>query len=198
MELVLVEKNFCSDWDGINPDFVFISKTLAAGYGALSAVITHNKISDVIRKGQGQIQYSNTHQGHSINVAAALAVQNIINNKKFLKSVVSKGNYLRDNINSSLKDNDFFLNVRGRGLRNSIEYNCSNNSLFGALLKREMFDKYNIIIDSKWHRICLPLALNISKKELDENLEKLLSVFNTISKNWNTYKKQKVRDFIFK
>ena len=36
------------------------------------------------------------------------------------------------------------------------------------------------------------------EKELDENLEKLLSVFNTISKNWNTYKKkQKVRDFIF-
>ena len=190
-------KIFCCDWDGINPDFVFIGKTLAAGYGALSAVITHDKITNVIKRGQGQIQYSNTHQGHSINVAAALSVQNIINNKKFLKSVVSKGNYLREYIENSLTNNDFFLNVRGRGLRNSIEYNCSDNNLFGALLKREMFDKYNTIIDSKWHRICLPLALNISKKELDENLDKLVGIFNKISKNWNTFKKQKVRDFIF-
>ena len=79
-------KSFCIDWDGITPDFVFISKTLAAGYGALSAVITKNSIINQIHSKMGQIHYSNTHQGHSLSVAAALEVQKIIQDKKFLKN----------------------------------------------------------------------------------------------------------------
>lgn len=191
-------KNFCCDWDEITPDFIFLSKTLAAGYGALSAVVTHSGISDVIKnKGQGQIQYSNTHQGHSISVAAALAVQNIINQKTFLRKVESKGEYLRKYLHDSLEKNDFYLNVRGRGLRNSLEYKCSNNNLFGTHLKLKLFDQHKIIVDAKWHRICFPLALNISKAQLDENLDKVVKTFNYLKNNWNKYKKRQVRNFIF-
>ena len=43
-------KSYCFDWDNITPDFVFLSKTLAAGYGALSAVVTTNKISETFKK----------------------------------------------------------------------------------------------------------------------------------------------------
>ena len=53
-------KIFCIDWDNITPDFLFISKTLAAGYGALSAVLTKSKISNQIFRENKQIQYSNT------------------------------------------------------------------------------------------------------------------------------------------
>ena len=43
-------KKFCIDYDGITPDFTFLSKTLAAGYGALSAVATRQKLFDNTKK----------------------------------------------------------------------------------------------------------------------------------------------------
>ena len=106
-------KPFCFDWDGITPDIVFLSKTLAAGYGALSAIATTKKIINLIKKKSGQIYYSNTHQGHSLSVAAAVEVQKIIQNQNFLDSINKKELFKR-NSSSELKNNEFFYNVRGR------------------------------------------------------------------------------------
>ncbi len=184
-------KIFCFDWDNIAPDFVFISKTLAAGYGALSAVITHNKITDLISKKSGQIFYSNTHQGHSLSVAAALSVQKIIHKNEFLKNVNKKGSFLRNTLTSELSGNDFFYNVRGRGLRNSLEYNTDNNQKFGNFIKKEMLNK-KIFIDAKWHRVAFPLALNISHKELEQNLNIFLETFKKIQKKWPLLKKESI------
>ncbi len=184
-------KSFCIDWDGITPDFVFISKTLAAGYGALSAVITKSNIINQIHSKMKQIHYSNTHQGYSLSVAAALEVQKIIQNKNFLQEVNKKGIYFRNMIQNEFKENPFFLNVRGRGLRNSLEYSCTDNNLFGTLLKREML-KENIIIDAKWHRICFCFSLRISYKEINQNLEILFDKFNLIQRSWNKYKKKTI------
>ena len=184
-------KNFCIDWDNITPDFIFISKTLAAGYGALSAFITKKKIADVIENKSGQIFYSNTHQGHSLSVAAACATQKIINNNKFLKEVNHKGNFLRKTIKDELKNMEFFFNVRGRGLRNSIEYKSDNNILFSNAIKEQMLKK-NIFVDAKWHRICLPLALNITQKEIENNLDILINVFKNVHNNWFNIKRKKI------
>ncbi len=189
-------KSFCIDWDGITPDFVFISKTLSAGYGALSAVITKNSIINQIHSKMSQIHYSNTHQGYSLSVSAALEVQKIIQNKKFLKEVNEKGIYLRNLIGKEFVNSPFFLNVRGRGLRNSLEYKTTNNNAFGTLLKHEMLKK-NVFIDAKWHRICFCFSLKISYKEIENNLEKIFDTFNSIEKNWNKYKKKIVNQKSF-
>ncbi len=185
-------KNFCIDWDEVTPDFLFLSKTLAAGYGSLSAVITSSNIGNVLHKKNSQIQYSNTHQGFSLSVAAALEVQKIINNRAFLKNVILKGNFLRKTIYDELKNYSFFKNVRGRGLRNSFEYNTTNNSLFGYFLKHEMLKK-KIFIDSKWHRVCLPIALNINYLELEKNLDILIKTFKKVQNNWPKLSKQTVK-----
>ncbi len=188
-------KIYCIDWDKVNPDFVFVGKTLAAGYGAVSAVITNEKIENGIKRGQKQVQYSNTHQGHSLNVAAALSVQKIIHGKNFLKSVVKKGELIREMIHSELKNYDFYLNVRGRGMRNTLEYNCDNKPLFGALIKNRLFNKHQLIVDAKWHRICFPMSLQIKEKEIIENFEKLFNEFKSIQKEWSSLKKKKIEDF---
>ena len=188
-------KIFCIDYDNITPDFIFLGKTLAAGYGALSAVVTSQKLMNIIKNKQGQIQYSNTHQGHSLSVAAALSVQKIINKKKFLSNVYEKGFFLRDIVDCELKNNDFFFNVRGRGLRNSIEYKCENQNLFGLSLKKIMLEKHNIIIDAKWHRICLSPAMIITKEEISKNLSILISEFKSLSKQWV---KKKIRNINLK
>ena len=181
-------KYFCVDYDDITPDFIFLSKTLGAGYGALSAVVTKKRLFNNIEKKQGQIFYSNTHQGHSLSVAGALAVQKIINNKNFLIKVTKKGEYLRNFIHTELSNHEFFFNVRGRGLRNSFEYKCDKQNLFGNLLKKIMIDKHNVLIDSKWHRICFSPALNITRKEIYKNLELLTKEFKILAKDWSNKK----------
>jgi adenosylmethionine-8-amino-7-oxononanoate aminotransferase len=179
-------KYFCFDYDSITPDFVFLSKTLAAGYGALSLVITREELFKQVKKRSGQIYYSNTHQGHSLSTAAALEVQKIINNKYFLNEVNNKGHYLRDIINSELKNHDFFVNVRGRGMRNSFEYNCINKNLFGSMLKDNLKKKYNIFIDAKWHRLCFCSSILITKEEISQYLDLILKEFKTLSKKWSS------------
>ncbi len=172
------------EWDSIKPDFVFLSKTLAAGYGALSAVLVSSKIGENFNKYSKQIQYSNTHQGHLLSVAAAYEVQKIVKNKKFLSNVLKKGNYLRNTINSELADHEFFCNVRGRGLRNSIEYNCENKNVFGVTLAEIMKRKHKMIISGKWHRICLSPSLKIKKDEIDLFRDKFVEEFKKLSARW--------------
>ena len=78
-------KIYCIDWDEISPDFIFLGKTLGAGYVPISAVLTSTKIIESIEKGSGRIENSTTFQGHSLAVAASLE-----SNKLFTKMVLLK------------------------------------------------------------------------------------------------------------
>ena len=126
-------KTFCIDWDQVTPDFLFMGKTLAAGYIPVSAIATKVEIGKKIKDKFGSIQFSTTHQGHSLGIAAALAVQKIIHKKNFLSLVEQKGDYLRKTLDSELGDHEFYSNVRGRGLRNSLEYNCKKTLIWYLL-----------------------------------------------------------------
>ena len=186
-------KSFCVDWDSITPDIIFLGKTLAAGYSPVSALVTKSQIGEAIKKKFGAIQFSTTHQGHSLGVAASLGVQNIIQNKFFLKEVQSKGDYFRKIIGNELKNNKFFKNIRGRGMRNSVEYNCDNNHLFGCALTEYAKNHHNLLLSAKWHRVCFSQAINISWKDLDEVIEKFLITFKENSSNWNKIKLKKFK-----
>lgn len=186
-------KMFCIDWDNVKPDFIFMGKTLAAGYMPVSAIATNSEIEEKIKRKYDAIQFSTTHQGHSLGVAACLAVQNIINNKSFLEKVIKNGNYLRQTLKNELNNSDFFFNVRGRGLRNSLEYKCQNKHLFGIALTEKAKKKFNLLISAKWHRVCFSNAININRKELDEILEKFIKTFKLVSSNWSTKNINKIK-----
>ena len=110
-------KVYCCDWDEVTPDFLFIGKTLAAGYGALSAVVTSSKIENVIKSVQGRLQHTTTYQAHSLSVAAALAVQRIVHKADFLQHVIDLGHLIREMIFDQLGEHQYFRDLRGRGLR---------------------------------------------------------------------------------
>jgi len=186
-------KVHCFDWDNVEPDFVFIGKTLGAGYAPLSAVITTSRIEENIKINHGVIQYSNTHQGHSATIAGALEVQKIIHNDFFFKTVYDPGTHLREKITSSLKNNVFFKNVRGRGLRNSIEYSCKDQHLFGLTLAEQMKTEHNIIISGKWHRVSMSPALIVTWEELDFVIDRFIDQFEKLTKKWDTIEKSKIK-----
>jgi len=173
-------KVYCCDWDNIDPDFIFIGKTFAAGYGALNAVITSKNIEDVIRNGQGRLQHTTTHQAHSLSVSAALSVQKIIHNSSFLQHVTDLGKYMRKTLRDELGGYDFFYDVRGRGLRFAFEYKCDNQNEFGLKLQQNMLNKHNILIDAKWHRINFSPGLIINKDEANFVLEKIITEIKLI------------------
>ena len=115
-------KTFACEWDEVTPDFIFIGKTLAAGYGAISAVLTTDKVFDSISSGQHRLQHTTTHQAHSLGVAAAIEVQKIVQSSKILNNTDKIGSWMREALVSELSDHEFFYDVRGRGLRLSFEY----------------------------------------------------------------------------
>ncbi|MBT5400661.1 aminotransferase class III-fold pyridoxal phosphate-dependent enzyme [bacterium] len=177
-------KIYCCDWDGIKPDFIFIGKTLAAGYGALSAVITSSEVESIIKNGQGRLQHTTTHQAHSLSVSAALAVQKIIHNDDFLSEIYSLGEYMRNTIIKELGDHPFFYDVRGRGMRFSFEYDCKEKNKFGHRLQLEMEQKHSILINAKWHRVCFTPALILGKTKANQVLETFISTFKDVARGF--------------
>ena len=187
-------KIYCIDWDKVKPDFIFMGKTLAAGYIPVSGIATKSKIINSIIDKMGAIQFSTTHQGHSLGVAAAYEVQKIIHNEKFLSNVTKNGNYLRKTLFDELKNHEFFKNIRGRGLRNSLEYRCKDKHLFGVALTDIAKTKENLLISAKWHRVCLSPAINITKKDLDSGLEKFLKCFKKVASQWDSKKIKTIKN----
>tara|TARA_B100001540_G_scaffold316559_1_gene346743 strand:- start:397 stop:1686 length:1290 start_codon:yes stop_codon:yes gene_type:complete len=177
-------KVYCIDYDKISPDFIFVGKTLAAGYAPLSMVLTSNKIINNLRKGDQRVAFSTTHQGYSLGVAAALSVQKIMHNKSTLNHIVNTSKYIEKNLKSELKDHPMFKNIRGRGLRMSLEYKCKNKNKFGLKLSENMLKKHNILIDAKWHRICITPAVIISKSQTDYFIDKLTKEFKILSEKF--------------
>ena len=163
-------KIYCCDYDEVRPDFILLGKTLAAGYGAISAVVTSRSIEEVIRRVQGRLQHTTTHQAHSLSVAAALAVQKIVHNDEFLGHVTQLGDYMRKTLTDELSNLPLYYDVRGRGMRFSFEYKVENPNEFGTELARRVLDKYNILLNAKWHRICFTPGLIMTRSQADEVL----------------------------
>ena len=186
-------KIYCIDWDKVTPDFIFMGKTLAAGYVPVSGFVTNSRISDKIISKMGSIQFSTTHQGHSLATSAAIEVQKTIHGKGFLNNVQKKGNYLRKTLKEELGNHEFFSNVRGRGLRNSLEYNCKDKHLFGIAMTDYAKNHQNLLISAKWHRVCFSPAINIRKDDLDLILEKFIKCFKLVSKNWSDKKIKQIK-----
>lgn len=177
-------KYYCCDWDGITPDFIFVAKILTSGYVPLSAVITKKKFAIKIYNKFERLLHGSTFQGHSLGIAAAIATQKIVTKERMINHIKKTGEYLRNNLFNELKNNNFFLDIRGRGLRFSLEYNCKDKNNFGLKLTENMFKKHSIIISGKWHRVCFTPAFIINKKQCDLVLDKFIKEFRLLSKNW--------------
>ena len=178
-------KVYCCDWDDIKPDFIFLGKTLAAGYGVLSAVITKKEYEKIISDKSGRLFHTTTHQAHSLSLAATLEVQKIIANRNFLSRVFNNGKYMRSVLHEELHNHPFFQNVRGRGFRFSLEYKCKKRDMFGRKLAREIFDKNNILFSIKWHRANFTPSLTMTKKQIDQAMDVFIKKFKQISKKFN-------------
>lgn len=108
--------------DGVAPDIITIAKGLGAGYQPIGAMIASSKIYDAILAGSGFFQHGHTYMGHATACAAALAVQQVIEQDHLLTNVLARGEQLRAELRSALAQHPNVGDVRGRGLFVGVEF----------------------------------------------------------------------------
>lgn len=177
-------KIYCCAHDEVTPDFICVGKTLGAGYAPISAVVTSDRIEQIIASGQGRIQHGHTFQGYSLGAAVGLAVQKIVHRSETLKHVNAIADYIRAELLARLGGHPYYRDLRGRGLAFSLEYQCPEQHAFGQAFARTMANEFGILISAKWHRIAFTPPFIITLDEADQAIEATVAVFTQLAANW--------------
>jgi len=112
---------FACEQEGIVPDMITIAKGLAAGYQPIGALLVSGEIYQAVQSGSGAFQHSHTYMGHAVACAAALAVQEGIEQRDLLTAVVERGQDLDLALVERFGNHRFVGDIRGRGLFRAIE-----------------------------------------------------------------------------
>jgi adenosylmethionine-8-amino-7-oxononanoate aminotransferase len=112
---------YASEQEGVTPDLVTIAKGLGAGYAPIGATLVQRHLVEAIRGGSGFFQHGHTYVGHALACAAALAVQEVIEEENLLARVRTLGARLEAALAERFGDHRHVGDLRGRGLLRAIE-----------------------------------------------------------------------------
>ncbi|MDD3044076.1 MAG: ornithine--oxo-acid transaminase [Candidatus Delongbacteria bacterium] len=164
-------EKFACDHEKVSPDIMCLGKALGGGVIPVSAIVADKKIMEVFTPGT----HGSTFGGYPIASAVAIAALEVLEDKKLQKSVQDLGEYFRKEV-AKIKCKKM-VQVRGKGLLNAVVFEkkfqawdvCIALKDAGLLAKQT---HGNII------RFAPPLV--ITKKEMDEALKIIKSVFEKI------------------
>lgn len=108
--------------ENVIPDIQTIGKGLGAGYQPVAAVMVSKNIVEQLLNGSGEIVHGHTYEGMTVQAAAALAVQRIIQEKNLIQNVSKQGVLLEKLLKEVLGDYPNVGDIRGRGLFWGIEF----------------------------------------------------------------------------
>jgi adenosylmethionine-8-amino-7-oxononanoate aminotransferase len=107
---------FACEQEGVAPDLIAIAKGLGAGYQSIGAVLVGRKIVEAIERGSGVLGQGHTYMGHPIACAAALAVQQVIEEDHLLDNVRRMGQIMQQRLRDEFAGLEHVGDIRGRGL----------------------------------------------------------------------------------
>ena len=107
--------------EGISPDLQAIAKGLGGGYQPIGALLASARIVDALRDGSGAFQHGHTYLAHPVACAAALAVQQVIQDDGLLARVRQQGDLLDQRLTERFGNHPHIGDIRGRGLFRGIE-----------------------------------------------------------------------------
>lgn len=119
---------FAAEQEGVTADLITIAKGLGAGYQPIGATLVSAKIHDAIAGGSGFFQHGHTYIGHATACAAALAVQQAIEERNLLPRVCSLGEGLRERLLERFAAHPNIGDIRGRGLFQGLELVADRDS----------------------------------------------------------------------
>ena len=107
--------------EGIAPDIQVIAKGLGGGYQPIGGILVQGRVIAAIRDGSGGFMHGHTYQAHPMACAAALAVQEVIEQENLLANVNAMGALLEQGLTERLGNHRHVGDIRGRGLFWAIE-----------------------------------------------------------------------------
>ncbi|EGT3616472.1 adenosylmethionine--8-amino-7-oxononanoate transaminase [Clostridium perfringens] len=117
-------KMFATEHGNVCPDFMCLSKGLTGGYMPMALLLTGNKIYDCFYDDYNKhkaFMHSHTYSGNALGASIAIEVLNIFEDKNILKMVNEKGKFLKEKLNSALKNHKNVGEIRTIGMINAIE-----------------------------------------------------------------------------
>lgn len=156
--------------DNVQPDIVVLGKALSGGVLPVSAVLASDEIMLTISPGE----HGSTYGGNPLACKVATAALQVLRDEKLCDNAVSRGQQLRDGLNS-LKANTAIESVRGRGLLNAMVIDQPKSSYGDTGMAWDICLKMatNGLIAKPTHGNIIRFAppLTITEAEIDTCLE---------------------------
>ena len=108
--------------EGVVPDVQIIAKGLGGGYQPIGGILIAGRVIDAFRKGSGSFMHGHTYQAHPVACAAALAVQQVIQEDGLIGNVRAMGERLAGGLTERLGNHRHVGDIRGRGLFWALEF----------------------------------------------------------------------------
>jgi adenosylmethionine-8-amino-7-oxononanoate aminotransferase len=112
---------FCSEYSGVTPDFITLSKGLSSGYVPIAATLVSRRVADAFReRADGIFRHGHTYGGHPLGAAAARVVLKRVCEERLWERADVLGKRLLDGLRN-LSEHRYFWDARGRGLLVGLE-----------------------------------------------------------------------------
>jgi len=177
---------FASQEFGVTPDIMTIAKATTNGIVPMGATACKEEIYDTIMeaspKGTIELFHGYTYSGIPIAVAAALAVQDIIEKEDIFNRAKEMTPYFQEGL-MSLKDLEAVDNIRGYGMMGGIDMKMDKKP--GVAGFTTFKHCYEAGVNFKATGDCLIIApmFICEKKHIDEIIEKLRTGISNYSKS---------------
>jgi adenosylmethionine-8-amino-7-oxononanoate aminotransferase len=106
----------------VAPDIVTVGKGVGGGYVPIAGMLVHGKVVEVLRGGSASFVHGQTYQAHPLSCAAALAVQEVIDDEELVQRCARLGRVLGEMLRDKFGGCKFVGDVRGRGLFWALEF----------------------------------------------------------------------------
>lgn len=128
---------FAIEQENVVPDLLTIAKGLGGGYQPIGAVLASDTIVETIRNGSGTFQHGHTYIGHATACAAALAVQQFMQENKLVEYVYQTAPFFENLLKERFSRLPYVGDIRGRGFFWGIELvqNKDTKATFDPSLK---------------------------------------------------------------
>jgi adenosylmethionine-8-amino-7-oxononanoate aminotransferase len=174
-----------SEYYGIKPDLLAVSKGLTGGYFPMGATLISSEIEASLLNDGGVFLHGSTQCGHPVGCVAALELISIIEEEHLLKNAKEIGEDILLTFKNSLQDCDYIGEVRGKGLMISIEFvtdQLSKNPIdysIGERFSQEL--RRQGVLGNYFNGVLLLYPpLNVSKTDADFLTEKVLLAIKKI------------------
>ncbi len=117
---------FASEHFGIRPDVITIAKALTSSYVPMGAAVVAGHVSEVFA--ETPLPHSNTHSGHPVACAAALANLDIIEREGLVERAASLGAVLREELDATAEAVPEVFRTSSIGLLASAEFRVQSLS----------------------------------------------------------------------